>query len=211
MDIVLENYLNSICCDEIVAPFNEFTYTTGTAPSLEDFENAIGFSLINGQKVGDTITFDNVGYTINNSFFGTTIKNVTTSATIVGNNVFRGCSVLESFIGNNITDTGTGFLSNNPSLTNVSYDSIINMGREFLANSPNINNFNFTNVNNFGALEEISPGIVTSAGTSNSFLNITGKTITLTAKSIHQTSNGGNLEGDLQYLADNNTVTFIWV
>ena len=49
-----------------------------------------------------------------------------------------------------------------------------------------------------------------STGDDNVFDNNTGNTITVIVPSIHQTSNGGGLEGDLAYLQANNTVTFVW-
>jgi hypothetical protein len=42
------------------------------------------------------------------------------------------------------------------------------------------------------------------------FYNNTGNNITVIAPSIHETSNAGGLEGDLDYLDANNTVTFDW-
>jgi len=158
--------------------------------------------LLNGQKVGDTITFDNIGYSINNPFVGTHIQNVKTRANQIGNNIFRACPVLQSFIGDSITDAGTGLLSNNPVLGNISIPNIVNLGSESLSNSPNIIfDFNFENVDNFGS----------NVFQNNCFIGIIGRTITVTAKTIHQISNGGNLEGDLAYLDSNNTVTFNWV
>jgi len=64
-----------------------------------------------------------------------------------------------------------------------------------------LTNMDFTNCNNFG----------TTTGDDGVFSFITGLTIALTAKAIHQTSNGGAMEGDLAYLDANNTVTFTWV
>jgi len=52
------------CEDSTPSILNRWIYLEGQAPSLIDFETQIGFSLINGVKDGDTITFDNVGYSI---------------------------------------------------------------------------------------------------------------------------------------------------
>jgi len=41
------------------------------------------------------------------------------------------------------------------------------------------------------------------------FTNIAGQTITLTIPSALMTCNGGNPDGDIQYLQANNTVTII--
>jgi hypothetical protein len=62
-------------------------------------------------------------------------------------------------------------------------------------------NMDFSNCTNFG----------TATGYDSVFELITGLTINLKAKAIHQTSNNGAMEGDLQYLFDNNTVNTTWV
>jgi hypothetical protein len=50
-----------------------------------------------------------------------------------------------------------------------------------------------------------------SVGDNNVFLNINGNIITLTVRSALLTNNGGNPDGDIQYLQANNTVTIISV
>ena len=81
------------------------------------------------------------------------------------------------------------------------FNNLITIGNSCFKNCTGLEDFNFESCDVFG----------TTTGDNDVFLGITGKTITVTAKVIHQTSNAGGLEGDLQYLADNNTVTFIWV
>jgi hypothetical protein len=56
-------------------------------------------------------------------------------------------------------------------------------------------------------LEELGPSV----SDNSVFDGITGQNISVTVPIALQTINGGNLEGDLQYLDDNNTVTFNWV
>jgi len=68
---------------------------------------------------------------------------------------------------------------------------------------------NCTSATNFNLPSLDSFGMVTTD--EDVFSNIIGQTIIVTAKTIHQISNGGNLEGDLAYLDSNNTVTFNWV
>jgi len=51
----------------------------------------------------------------------------------------------------------------------------------------------------------------TTVGLNNVFLGITGKTFTLTIPSALMTCNGGNPDGDIQYLQANNTVTIVTV
>jgi hypothetical protein len=48
-----------------------------------------------------------------------------------------------------------------------------------------------------------------SVGDNNVFNGITGKTITLTIPASRMTANGGNPDGDIQYLQANNTVTVV--
>lgn len=79
-------------------------------------------------------------------------------------------------------------------------------------------NLTFINEANFTGLESISIiklNSCTSLGPSvldNSiFLSTTGQTITLTIPSALMTCNGGNPDGDIQYLQANNTVTIVTV
>jgi hypothetical protein len=239
MDIVLENYLNSICCDETL-PLNRIEFTTGNAPTIEDLETILGFTLLNPIKTGDVITFDNVGYHIpdiafigNNNLMSFDLVNgvtagtssfenctsLTTTSGIVtaGNRSFQNCTSLTNTgsvitAGNfcfvnctSLTNTGSvitaglGCFAYCTSLTTTS--GIVTAGDDCFYECTSLINIDFTNCDNIGQ----------ETGYNNVFDGITGNTITITAKTIHQTSNGGNLEGDLQYLADNNTVTFIWV
>jgi len=264
MDIVLEDYFNTICCDETL-PLNRIEYTTGNAPTIEDLETILGFTLLNPVKTDDVITFDNVGYHIPDYVFagdtniisydvasGVTAGTLSfaecfslttgfNNLTIAGYGCFQGCPSLTSgfnslqiagnrtfeacpslTIGFNSLQTAgescfadctsltSGFNSlqiagyacfaNCTSLTG-GFDSLISAGEYCFRNCTSLSNLNFDNVDNYG----------TNTSGDGVFLDITGNTITVTAKTIHQTSFGGSLEGDLQDLTDNNTVTFIWV
>jgi hypothetical protein len=116
-----------------------------------------------------------------------------------GSSCFYNCTSLTSSF-NSLQTAGDTCFENCTSLTG-GFDSLISVGNACFRNCTSLSNLNFDNVDNYGM----------TTGDDSVFLDITGKTITVTAKSIHQTSNGGSLEGDLQYLSDNNTVTFIWV
>jgi len=48
-------------------------------------------------------------------------------------------------------------------------------------------------------------------GLTNVFVGITGQAITLTIPAALMTCNGGNPDGDIQYLQANNTITIITV
>ena len=182
---------------------NRFEYVTGTAPTLQDFETTIGFTLLNGVKTGDVITFDNVGYSIpNEAFIGNyDIINVKSSATSTLQDCFVECINLISADFPNLINGGDGTFRDCNSLSSLTISSLIHAGDSFLMGCTSLPIMNFSNIITFG----------NNVSDNNVFAFITGKTITVTAKAIHQTSNNGNLEGDLQYLADNNNVTFIWV
>ena len=67
---------------------------------------------------------------------------------------------------------------------------------------------------NCGATAFTMRGVTNLGGTTgndNVFASITGKAITLTIPSALMTCNGGNPDGDIQWLIDNNTVTIITV
>jgi hypothetical protein len=121
------------------------------------------------------------------------------SLTTAGNSCFVNCTSLTSVF-DSLTTAGNSCFSDCTSLTG-GFQSLISVGGGCFQNCTSLTILNFDSVDNFGQ----------DTLQNNVFANITGNTITVTAKTIHQTSNGGNLEGDLQYLADNNTVTFIWV
>jgi hypothetical protein len=384
MDLILQEYFNSVCCEEIVITLNEFTYSTGTAPSLEDFETAIGFSLINGQKVGDTITFDNVDYELTQDMYEylseTTLTSVVSSTNLITGTLFNNLEeisklhfprlvnvtlnnfnycggeynpdsglnfppidayfpLLETILNNSFSYSqgwrnqtfpelksigvqgsnwgasfrenphlespqfpkleniyGTGNFLENPKLTNPYFPELKSIENNIFYRNPlfvselplleTMGNGNFGSGEGTGYVDLVLPSLtsmgngnftlggsftngltsftannlltignsnfayqielsefnapLTSMGNGNfgvnnslldmdfsqvnnfgsntsdndddtNFFGISGKTITVKAKSIHQTSNGGNLEGDLQYLADNNTVDFDWV
>jgi hypothetical protein len=177
---------------------NVFNYATGQAPTLEAFEAQIGFPLINGAKFGDTIVFDNVGYTVGDNVF----ENVELTG-------FFKCSA------ETLSDVSFGFNS----IEKVYLPLCINGGRAFPVNNithlyaPVLDNTitSFVNGNNIQYFNTpVLQQIGDTTGDDNVFQDTIGNNVTAILPSIHQTSNGGNLEGDLQYLDDNNNVTFVW-
>ena len=203
-----------------VIHLNTFTFNTGTAPTLVDFETAIGFALVDGFTDGTVVKFNNTGYAIANNAFENntdllnivTVPNVTagygcfagcTSLTSTGNVVtagdscFLSCTSLTST--GNITTAGNGCFENCTSLTSTG--NITTAGNNCFESCTSLTNMDFTNCDNFG----------TTTGDDSVFSFITGLTINLTAKAIHQTSNGGAMEGDLAYLFANNTVNATWL
>jgi len=179
---------------------NTFTFNTGTAPTLVDFETAIGFALVDGFTDGTVVKFNNTGYAIANSAFenNTDLLNIVTALNVTaGNSCFENCTSLTST--GNVTTAGNDCFQNCTSLTSTG--NITTAGNSCFKGCTSLTNMDFTNCNNFG----------TTTGDDGVFASITGLTINLTAKSIHQTSNGGAMEGDLAYLFANNTVNATWL
>ena len=181
---------------------NFFTFTAGSAPTTLDFETAIGFSLTNPVNDGTTIAFDNTGYHIaDNAFAGNTdLISVETAPNVTaGDSCFTDCTSLASGF-NSLTTAGESCFKNCTSLAS-GFNSLTTVGDSCFANCTSLTSLNFDNVTNYG----------TTVGDDTVFSGIVGNTISVTAKTIHQTSNGGGLEGDLDFLNTNNTVAFTWV
>jgi hypothetical protein len=178
---------------------NIFNYATGQAPTLADFATQIGLTLINGAKFGDTIVFDNVGYSVGDTVFA-----------VAGLTGFLKCSAStiesEAFSDNEITHL---YLTQNVDLYTLAFSAYTithlympngAILEAFVFNQNPMTYINIKNVLNIGG----------TTGDDAVFNGNTGNTITVIAPSIHETSNSGGLEGDLDYLDDNNTVTFDW-
>jgi hypothetical protein len=178
---------------------NVFNYATGQAPTLADFATQIGLTLINGAKFGDTIVFDNVGYSVGDTVFA-----------VAGLTGFLKCSAStiesEAFSDNEITHL---YLTQNVDLYTLAFSAYTithlympngAILEAFVFNQNPMTYINIKNVLNIGG----------TTGDDAVFNGNTGNNITVIAPSIHETSNAGGLEGDLDYLDDNNTVDFVW-
>jgi hypothetical protein len=180
---------------------NYFNYATGQAPTLAAFEAQIGFPLINGAKFGDTIVFDNVGYTLAISVFAdyNLMGFLKCSALILLDAAFQDNQIEKVYLPIATTLT-TGVFQSNTTLTHVYIPEclFITIGSEF--DNCNIQYFNAPIIQQIGQ----------TTGFDNVFQGNTGNNVTVIVPLIHQTSNAGGLEGDLAYLDDNNTVTFDW-
>jgi hypothetical protein len=178
---------------------NVFNYATGQAPTLADFATQIGFTLINGAKFGDTIVFDNVGYELAESLF----ENVgltgflKCSVGIFNKFVFENNTIEKVYLTQAFTPANQVFNLNN--ITHLFVENGISLSDVMFAQN-NLQYINIRSVLNIGS----------TTGNNSVFDNNTGNNITVIAPAIHQTSNAGGLEGDLDYLDDNNTVTFDW-
>jgi hypothetical protein len=180
---------------------NVFNYNTGQAPTLADFEVQIGFPLINGAKYGDTIVFDNVGYVLD------TFEQFAE----VGLSGFFKCSAIELiseiFGSNYITHL---YLPDCENIINNSFGGNAQLAFVYMPLCESVGNscFNSDNIQYFNA--PIIQAFGASTGNSAVFNGNIGNNVTVIVPSIHETSNAGGLEGDLQYLDDENTVDFVW-
>jgi len=148
--------------------------------------------------------FSNLITTTGNACFEgcISLSNVNFSSLITAvDNCFYGCILLVNPNFSSLITAGVQCFTNCTSLTNPNFNSLITINLGCFANCTLFITMNFANVDNFG----------TTTSANFIFNGIAGLTITVTAKTIHQTSNAGGLEGDLAYLDANNTVTFIWV
>jgi hypothetical protein len=180
---------------------NIFTYATGQAPTLDDFATQIGFPLINGAKYGDTIVFDNVGYVLDTfDQFGA-----------VGLSGFLKCSAIELiseiFGSNYITHL---YLPDCENIINNSFGGNAQLAFVYMPLCESVGNscFSSDNIQYFNA--PVIQAFGASTGNSSVFNGNIGNNVTVIVPSIHEISNAGNLEGDLQYLEDENTVDFVW-
>jgi hypothetical protein len=178
---------------------NIFTYATGQAPTLADFATQIGLTLINGAKFGDTIVFDNVGYSmVDNAFLGVGLTGfLKCSAQTVGNFTFRDNSIKDIYFPLVETTGNRTFFYNE--INRIYFPLVQTVGERCFAENA-IEYFNAPIIQNIGP----------TTGLNDVFANNTGNNVTVIVPSIHETSNAGGREGDLQYLDDENTVDFVW-
>jgi hypothetical protein len=178
---------------------NIFNYATGQAPTLAAFETQIGFPLINGAKFGDTIVFDNVGYELAESLFENAGLTgfLKCSVGIFNKFVFENNTIEKVYLTQDFTSANQVFKLNN--ITHLFVENGISLS-DVMFSENNLQYINIRSVLNIGS----------TTGDNNIFTNNTGNNITVIAPAIHETSNSGGLEGDLDYLDDNNTVDFVW-
>jgi hypothetical protein len=144
--------------------------------------------------------------------------------TELGEAFFAWCPIGDSIINSfsNLITIGFECFGWCPNLNNINLPSVITVGIHAFAQCNSALTFSFENVNSIGdnafdrcgAISYSLPAC-TALGSSvldnHVFALITGKTITLTVKADLMTCNGGNPDGDIQYLQANNTVTVIQV
>jgi hypothetical protein len=178
---------------------NIFNYATGQAPTLADFATQIGLTLINGAKFGDTIVFDNVGYELAESLFENAGLTgfLKCSVGIFNKFVFENNTIEKVYLTQDFTSANQVFNLNN--ITHLFIENGTSLGDVMFQNNDLVY-LNIQNVVDIGS----------TTGDNSVFGNNTGNNVTVIVPSIHETSNAGGLEGDLQYLDDENTVDFVW-
>lgn len=137
---------------------------------------------------------------------------------------FNGCTSLVSIDLPSLTTSDYGLFSNCSSLTTVNLPQLVtlldccsfsNCTSLTTISLPNVESIPDTAFEGCTALTEISIPSCTQLGfdalDNLVFFNIIGNSITLTVPSALMTNNGGNPDGDIQYLQANNTVTIITV
>lgn len=140
-----------------------------------------------------------VGFSLINGFTdGTVISFDNSGYTIPFNSFKNNIKIVKVEAVNNATAEGKCFDSCT-FLESVSGFSVLG-GAAFMG-CIRLTNMDFSNCIDFGG----------SVNNDSVFTGISGLNITLKAKAIHQTSNGGAMEGDLAELIANNTVTVTWV
>jgi surface protein len=115
----------------------------------------------------------------------------------VGWGSFQYCTSVKTFNLPNLVTIGDGSFQVCSSVKEFNLPNVLNTGGAPFAYCSSVTKFNLSSCINLGG----------TAGNNDSFLSITGKTIDLTVPEILMTCNGGNPDGDIQYLQANNNVT----
>lgn len=142
--------------------------------------------------------------------------------TIVGDNTFTNCTSMTSLSLPLVTTIGYGsfsgmisMLSYSFPLVTVTYDTFYGCTAATSFNLPNVTSVGDDCFGTCAAMENIVLSscitLGNTVGNNNVFDGISAQTINLTVPAALMTCNGGNPDGDIQYLVANNTVTVIQV
>lgn len=118
----------------------------------------------------------------------------------IGNYGFSACGNLALVNVPNVVSCGNGCFQSSI-ITSISLPLATNIGNNCFSNCDGLTNIALLGCTSLG----------TTVGNNSVFSNITGNIITLTVPSALMTNNGGNPDGDIQYLQANNTVTVVTV
>lgn len=148
---------------------------------------------------------------------------ISPSINSIGNDCFAGYNALTSLEFPNITSVTTTAFFESANLSILSLPNCVTFGDEVCSKCSNLQTVNLPLLTSMGTscfsycdnLTTLNIGNCTDLGGSvlNNyvFFNTFGQTITLTIPSALMTCNGGNPDGDIQYLQANNTVTIVTV
>jgi hypothetical protein len=121
------------------------------------------------------------------------------SVTIAGRDVFKGCRLLTELNLPQLTTAGIACFSECVLLTTINLPQINSIDNNCFYGCTSLITINIPECTILGE----------TVGYNQVFISILGNTITLTIPSLLMTCNGGNPDGDIQYLQSNNTVTII--
>jgi hypothetical protein len=131
------------------------------------------------------------------------------------------CNNIESINMPLLVSAGYGCFADYHICNSVNLPNLVTAGEECFQNMymissielpqlTTIGNSGFVELNNISTLTLPSlSSMGNTTGNNHVFLNTTGQTITLTVPAALMTCNGGNPDGDIQYLQANNTVTIV--
>jgi hypothetical protein len=178
--------------------------------AFESCVNLFELKIENVRVIGE-VSFDNC-QSIESIYFPILVKTL--------DNSFQSCSSLVNVYLPSLVET-SGLFSGCSSLVNVYLPSLVNAGINIFNNCSNLEVVDLPNVNFIGqasfescnSLNKIKiPNIVQlgeTVGDNGVFVGITSNNIELWIRKSLMTINGGNPDGDIQYLQANNTVTVI--
>jgi len=168
--------------DEILNIFSFFD--ADKVITINDFETQIGFTL-------DNPTIEYVG--------GITTITFTNSGYLIRDNVFEESKIL--YVKSYAIEIGDSSFRGTSQLEEIDFPILQIVGNNSFENCFSLQKINLPSVISYGK----------STGNSGIFNGINENKVEITTPIIHQTSNKGNLEGDLEELNNNNGVIFNWI
>lgn len=150
---------------------------------------------------GNSTTFAMPAGTFNSITSLIAINDEAESCTSVGANTFKGCTSLTTATFNACTSVGVNAFRVCTALTTATLPLCTTVGDNAFQNCTALTSVNLTLCSNLGG----------TTGDDLVFENISGNTITLTIAASRETCDGGNPDGDIVYLAANNTATINYI
>ena len=123
------------------------------------------------------------------------------SVVTIGDSCFLGCELITTLILPQLQTAGTNAFNRCYALTSINFPQATTLGAQSLLLCTSLTSINLSSCTDLGG----------TTGNDNVFDGIIGNTITATFNSALATCDGGNPDGDIQYLDLNNTVTITYV